>query len=309
MQTVDCVIPAHEKDFETLGYVVRSLRNCCPEIRRIIIVSRATWRDAIVEECNVEWVDEAADVWPFHLNDFGDTGCTPGWIFQQLLKLHAPLLINGLLPNVLACDADVVWLQERLYFLQAKDGPSDPVALLCHFTSDDCPPIRSTVDLHRYDCFVSSMLPNLSKRRPSAETAVCHHALFQRDVIESLFQKVEDAFGCPFWEVFRDVAKSCGGRASEYELYFAYALQFLPHRVQPRKLAFAVVGDFEAALRSPPSNVAFFVAHSHLRSLSSEELRDREGIINGDTQAETLHKLTSGQPPELAKLLAASGMF
>ncbi|CAE8631908.1 unnamed protein product, partial [Polarella glacialis] len=139
-----------------------------------------------------------------------------------------------------------------------------------------------------------------------------HHAALQRDVLEALFAEVEAAEGPDsrqFWEVFRAAAKACGGRASEYELYFAFARKTFPERAVTRRLTFAVVADPEAALASPPSGAAFFVAHSHLRGLSQDELRDREGVINGDVQAEIVRRLTQGHPNELAQLIGGSGFF
>lgn len=307
---LDCVIPAHVKDFVTLGRTVASIRKCCPEVGRIVIVSSTPWAEAAAS--SAENLDEDADVWPFRLADFEDCGCAPGWLLQQVLKLYAPLVIPGLCANVLVCDADLVWLPEGgVRFLERNSVVGSPaVARLCTFDSESCPPIRSAVDLHRYDAFVPAVLPGLSKPRPGVETAVCHHAPFQRHVLSELFSQVETAHpGQAFWTVFRDSARACGGRASEYELYHAFAAHAFPKQVVARPLAFAVVGDVEAAVRSPPAEgLAFLVAHSHLRGLSAEELRDREGIINGDVRAEVVRRMAGGNA-ELAALLAASGMF
>mmetsp|Transcript_81751 Transcript_81751/g.226441 ORF Transcript_81751/g.226441 Transcript_81751/m.226441 type:complete len:317 (+) Transcript_81751:60-1010(+) len=305
----DCVIPAHEKDLQTLEHTVTSLRQCCPAVKRVIIISAAPLAEAT--PADAEWLDEAAELWPFRRADLEGRGCQPGWLLQQLLKLHAPLLIPDLAPHVLVCDADVVWLQAGGLRFFEPGGVAGPVALPCTFGAEACPPIRSAVDLHRYDAFVPAVLPGLVKPRPGAETAVCHHAPLQRDVVEALFQRVEAAHdGRPFWEVFRDATQACEGRASEYELYHAFAHRLFPQRTSPRPLAFAVVADVEAALRCPPAPaLAFLVAHSHLRGLAPEELRDREGIINGNVHVEIARRLAQGHPPELAALLAGSGMF
>ncbi|CAE8600334.1 unnamed protein product, partial [Polarella glacialis] len=45
---LDVVIPVHDKDTATLALTVRSLRNCCPEVRRILVVSRTPWDDPAV---------------------------------------------------------------------------------------------------------------------------------------------------------------------------------------------------------------------------------------------------------------------
>jgi len=257
----DCVIPAHEKDLQTLEHTVTSLRQCCPAVKRVIIISAAPLAEAT--PADAEWLDEAAELWPFRRADLEGRGCQPGWLLQQLLKLHAPLLIPDLAPHVLVCDADVVWLQAGGLRFFEPGGVAGPVALPCTFGA------------------------------------------------EALFQRVEAAHdGRPFWEVFRDATQACEGRASEYELYHAFAHRLFPQRTSPRPLAFAVVADVEAALRCPPAPaLAFLVAHSHLRGLAPEELRDREGIINGNVHVEIARRLAQGHPPELAALLAGSGMF
>mmetsp|Transcript_95054 Transcript_95054/g.268474 ORF Transcript_95054/g.268474 Transcript_95054/m.268474 type:complete len:322 (-) Transcript_95054:86-1051(-) len=310
---MDCVIPAHEKDFEVLEHTVASIRRCCPEIRRIIVISSKAW-DGVGAEA-AEFLCEADDCWPFRFADFDGCGCSPGWLFQQMLKFYAPSVVPGIALNVLVCDADVIWLADQpITFLtpsRASVGCGEPdiAAYYCTFSAETCPPIRSIVDLHRYDDFVPTVLPGLSKLRPGSETAVCHHAVFQHHVLDELFKQVEESAGQPFWVAFRDAARACQGRASEYELYNAFARQRFPDHCVPRPLAFAVVADFEAALQKPPKSVAFVVAHSHLRGLPLPELRDREGIINGDVQAETMRRVGQGHSLELAALLAGSGML
>ncbi|CAE7326537.1 unnamed protein product [Symbiodinium natans] len=313
-RVLDCIIPAHEKDFATLGHAVRSLRRTCPEVQRILVVSKSPWEDAAVQECGVEWVDEADACWPFHLGDSAECGCVPGWLFQQLLKLYGPLLLN-LTEQVLVCDADVVWLAERSGHSERLKFLDEGRALLCTFDSENCPPIRSAVDLHRYDAFVAHVLPGLAKARPERETAVCHHSVLDTSILRALFAEVERAWpGHAFWEAFLAAARACDGRASEYELYSAFARSRFPQRVGIRALPFAVVADLQATISHPPAGVAFAVAHSHLRDLPDEELKDRVGIINGNTEQEILRRLAgerlaSGAANELIGILNASGMI
>lgn len=171
----------------------------------------------------------------------------------------------------------------------------------CTCTSDTCPPIRSAVDLHRYEEFVPSVLPGLIKQRPKSETAGCHHALLQRDMVQALHDAVQRAHHAPLWAVFRDVARTSGGRASEYELYHAFCCRSFAERLVSRPLSFKVVGDLQGTLGAPPA-VDFVAAHSHLCALSEKELRDREGIINGDVQKEIARVMSHGRP-ELTALL------
>lgn len=304
----DCVIPAHQKDFNTLGRTVASLRRCFPTLNRIVVITATPWTEASAH--GVDCIDEAAEFWPFRREDFEGCGCQPGWLLQQALKLYAPLLVPGLAASVLVCDADVVWLQTGLELFEV-DSAVGVKAHHCTFSSETCPPIRSAVDLHRYDAFVPAAIPGLAKPRPGAETAVCHHMPFQRDVLEALLGRAEaGGGGRPFWAAFKDAARECGGRASEYELYHSFACKSFPQRTVCRQLPFAVVADAERAQVSPPAaGLAFLVAHSHLQGLTAEELVDREGVINGNIGAEIARRLGQGHSPELAAVLAGSGMF
>jgi len=291
----------------------------------IIVVSREPLESAVFTEC--EWFDEASDVWPFSLSDFEDCSCAPGWLFQQMLKLYAPSVIPDIAEDVLLCDADVLWLggggdlstmgaddidAGLVTFLASDASDESRKAFHCTFDSERCPPIRSSVDLSRYDDFVPAMLPGLKKPRPGKQTAVCHHALLQCDIVAALRKEVEAYHGKSFWTVFRDVARDCCGRASEYELYHAFAVQYFPLRVSVRQLAFGIAADataFVASRRGDDKALAFVVSHSHLHGLSPEELRDREGVINGNVEKEVARRLGQGRAPELSALLAGSGMF
>eukprot|EP00929_Paragymnodinium_shiwhaense_P032332 TRINITY_DN17939_c0_g1_i4.p1 TRINITY_DN17939_c0_g1~~TRINITY_DN17939_c0_g1_i4.p1 ORF type:complete len:305 (-),score=78.00 TRINITY_DN17939_c0_g1_i4:32-946(-) len=303
MPEVDCVIPVHEKDFASLGRTLTTLRQCCPEVRRIVVVgSSSAWAGSGLEFEGVEFFAEDSDVWPFARDACEGSGCSAGWLLQQLLKLYAPLRIPGLSAQVLVCDADVLWLQTGTRFLESTaEGSDGVVAKLCIFDSEACPPIRSAVDLHRYDDFVQKLLPG-------KETAVCHHMLLQREILEALMRDVEAAHGPgkSFWQLFLEGASAEKGRASEYELYGAYARRFVAARTRVEQLTFAVVADAEAvAAAHRDRGVVFLVEHSHLRGLSKEELQDREGVINGDVKSEVVRRMTQGQPAELAAIFAS----
>jgi len=311
----DCVIPAHAKDMDTLGATVASLRSCFPELGRIVVIASAQCASA-VESVGAEYFDEAAGLWPFSRADCKDCGCPAGWLLQQLLKLYAASIIPELASNVLVCDADVIWLEHaskrKIIFFEQDIGTDsqEVIANFCTFDSESCPPIRSIVDLHRYDAFVPEVLPGLHKPRPGKETAVSHHAPLQRLVLEALFSEVEERHGQVFWVAFCNAARSCGGRASEYELYYSFARHRFPKMTNTRPMPFAVVADWERAVLAPPApELAFLVAHSHLRHLPAEELLDREGVINGNTSVEVARRLTQRHDPELSAILSRSGMF
>mmetsp|Transcript_55968 Transcript_55968/g.76363 ORF Transcript_55968/g.76363 Transcript_55968/m.76363 type:complete len:358 (-) Transcript_55968:322-1395(-) len=288
--SIAALIPAHQKDFSILPETIRSLKRCVRGLDRIFVVTAEPAPTAHDE--GVEWFAESH--FPFCLNDF--KGCLPsaGWVFQQALKLEAPFFIPELqeYDNFLVVDADTVWLEET-HFLD-EDGR----ALMSSYGASDIPvTMRSRIDLHRYDDFVGQVLPGLTKRMPCLETAVVHHALMQRVVLEDMRRRILEAHpSCTcLWEVLGRLGKA-GVHVSEYELYFAFAWRFHSNRVLDSPLCFAVTKEWvlTRALKewladlSAGVPVVYLVAHSHLRldeTLTAADLSTRIGVINGQRKA------------------------
>jgi len=213
-------------------------------------------------------------------------------VLQQLIKLYCFRVIPGLRDHVLVMDADLIWLRHVTFLhsattnAPASSQPSSVQGCVFSLAEQDVPHVRSRVDLHRYDDFIERFIPNqpIRKRHPRAETAVVHHCLFQRHVVESLLTTVEAAYaeqGSPqrFFEAFLASSVELGGRVSEYELYVSFARQFFSESIKERPLSLYVVQDWSGALGDPPPGVDSIVSHSHLRGLSPHELLNREGIL------------------------------
>mmetsp|Transcript_45741 Transcript_45741/g.103283 ORF Transcript_45741/g.103283 Transcript_45741/m.103283 type:complete len:250 (-) Transcript_45741:153-902(-) len=184
-------------------------------------------------------------------------------------------------------------------------------ALLSTFGVSDVPPrMRSASDLARFDDFVESILPGLTKRRRCAESAVVHHTVLLPKVLRDLFARIEgksvsagegrnsdETAETPqhqdhcLWERFRSLAMNGRTPVSEYELYFAFAWRYHRGALVHRPLPFAVAKDWRAWANTKdaqPTKPAYVVSHSHLRldaSLDSGQLSRREGVIN-DPQAQ-----------------------
>mmetsp|Transcript_54392 Transcript_54392/g.69914 ORF Transcript_54392/g.69914 Transcript_54392/m.69914 type:complete len:332 (-) Transcript_54392:53-1048(-) len=298
------VIVTHEKDFETLGETIDSLtkhsENRLDQIFVISaqdpgldILSRGSTHDHSIV---AQWINE--NEFPFQISDFEGCLPSPGWVFQQMLKLYSPSFIlnrNSISqvcsgqPYYIIVDADIIWKQD-VRFIE-KDGRAN----ISTYCIDDIPKsMRCCHDLHRYDDFVEAILPGLTKRRKMFETAVVHHTVLQVDLVEDLMERVQEASGQLFWERVRDLA--VGGAdgttepeqklsVSEYELYFAFVWKYHPNRIQHRPLVFAIVQDWRARLHATNdtfSQAVYLVSHSHLRndaSLTQKDLAEREGVI------------------------------
>jgi len=113
---IDVIIPCHAKDKRTLDLVIEGIAKNGKKVRRIMIISAEPLSDL------AEWVPE--DIFPFSKQDLihalakedeqlikkVSKSSRIGWVYQQLLKLYAPFVIEGISPNVLALDADTVFL-------------------------------------------------------------------------------------------------------------------------------------------------------------------------------------------------------
>ena len=134
-QRFDVVIPCHAKDADILRRCVRSIREHAVGVRRIVVLSSKAMLETTSAATlfaapgagagagpDAEWSWEGAEYWPFAKGDF-----RWGWLYQQALKLYAPLVIPGLLPNVLLHDSDVIW-RKPVRFLDAAaatEGDAD----------------------------------------------------------------------------------------------------------------------------------------------------------------------------------------
>lgn len=215
---IDVVIVSHPKDKDTIDLCIEGIRENCPLVRRVIVVSSHRLTK------NAEWFDEKQ--YPFSKNDvflkigrgskkkaeayFNQSGRPVGWFYQQLLKLYAPLVIPNISPNVLVIDADTVFLNPVTFLNEVNGG------LFC---------MSSLPAKRRYLDHAKRLVPGYERVYPEVYS-VCHHMLFQKPILKDLFKKVEKFHKTSFWKAFClcvDLDERKG--ASEYEIYYNFALR------------------------------------------------------------------------------------
>lgn len=215
---IDVVIVSHPKDKGTIDMCVDGIRKNGKNVRRVIVVSS----EPLTEKA--EWFDE--NQYPFSKNDirqqighedpekivdFFRRAHNAGWYFQQMLKMYAPFVIPNISSNVLVIDADTVFLN-RVEFLN-KGNFAGKLCVSDH-RDTKVPYIRHARR------FVPSY-----KRVNEGLNSVNHHMLFQRAILQDLFTEVENAYQMPFWKAWcRTIFVDDGRHASEYEIYYNYAL-------------------------------------------------------------------------------------
>ncbi len=236
-ENIDVVIVCHPKDKKTLDESIHGIRQNCDRVNRVIIVSP----EKITEEA--EWFDEKQ--FPFTREEIGlevvrknkekartfylGKHRTPGWYYQQMLKLYSMFVIPGISSNVLVIDADTIFLNP-VEFLNEKNG-----ALFCYGPNKAAKPA--------YFQHASRLVPGYNRMNPNYYS-VCHHMLFQKAILKDLFQIVEKHHGKPFWKAFCHCVDLKSNRgASEFEIYYSFALSHTD-QVSLRELKWANSGSF-----------------------------------------------------------------
>jgi hypothetical protein len=215
---IDVVIPCHKKDAAQLDRAIAAVRANVVGVRRIIVVSAEPFT------YKAEWFDEA--LFPFNKRDISleickskkiahkelrKKGSRISWLYQQFLKLYAPFCIPDISSNVLIVDADVVFLRP-VTFVQDNGaglyavGEENWIAYFLH---------------------AKKVLPGL-KRLYKDYSGIVHHMLFQREVLEDLFNLIRAKHHREPWKVMArfiemDKHKAIINSAmSEYEIYFNF---------------------------------------------------------------------------------------
>ncbi len=173
----------------------------------------------------------------------------PGWYFQQLLKLYAPFIIPEISSNVLVVDADTVFMNP-VEFLNDSLG-----TLFC---------VSYKKAKGRYIRHAARLVPGYKRIYPEVYS-VCHHMLFQRPILEDLFNVVESHHHRLFWEAFCSVVDLTARKgASEYEIYYNYALRHT-NQVALRELKWTNSGNLEEMSQFKAEGYHFVSFQDYLR--------------------------------------------
>lgn len=257
-EPIDVVIPCAGKDVEILSLCINGIRTYGKNIRRIIVVSDRKLTD------KAEWFDEKN--YPFSKKTlakeifYGDRKAKKkflnrrhsriGWIFQQFLKLYAPLVIPGISSNVLVLDADVIFVNP-VEFMNQQGGP------LFNCATEYYPP---------YFEHMGRVLPGLHRVRDGC-SGVAHHMLFQRPILEDFFDLICKQHKLPAWKAICrciDREKADGSSLSEYEMYFNFVL-LRTDQATLRTLPFLDVSPLKNIAKYQNRGYAYVTSHSYSR--------------------------------------------
>lgn len=213
----DVVIPVGPNDVDLIQKIVDCTRKNVEGYRNIYIIP---YNPAIsIDGC----ITVPESRFPFDIQTLREfTGGSPrtGWYFQQLLKMYAGFCIPDILPYYLIIDADTFFINPTTFF------------------EGDIPLYNTGTEYFvQYFDHMTRLHPSLKKQ--NAYSGICHHMIFQRDLVRQLFDMVESHTGDIFWRSFMihlDPVHIPGSGASEYEIYFNYLLIYHPDKMKIRKL-------------------------------------------------------------------------
>jgi hypothetical protein len=257
----DVVIPAHEKDSATLNFCISAIKKNIINHRRIIVVSKDKLTD------KAEWFSEKK--FPFSLNDLINIyPKSSGWHLQQLLKLYSPLVIPNILPNVLIIDSDTIFFNKTSFFDQSG------VAL--YSESKDKNLEKST--FHQKSCeHIFKLLPSIKTKLPQKYnkiSGICHHMIFQKNIIEDLFQKIQKQHNTldPFYKIFMQKIDD-GYEVSEYNLYFYFLITHYPQRMVIRNLKYKNTSNLSLWRYKIFKKYDYCSFHSYQRNIKNNLLK------------------------------------
>jgi len=214
----DIVIPLGAGDINKINKTVEYIKTNVIGFRNIYIISYDISFN--IDGCIT--IDENIFDFKKDINNMTFTYNRNGWYLQQLIKLYASFYVKEMLDNYLIIDCDTFFFKETTFF-DENDLP-----LYNYGEEYHIPYFEHMSKLH------SSLI-----RYDKAMSGICHHMMFQKEILTDLFKLVENYHNNekPFYKIFLEyVDTDIISSASEYEIYFNYLCIYKKDKFKLRKL-------------------------------------------------------------------------
>ncbi|MBP0019833.1 MAG: hypothetical protein J7647_20050 [Cyanobacteria bacterium SBLK] len=239
LSKIDVVIPVAQKDLLKLPICAdRILANSLTPINKIyIVVCQDICKSNILGDRPVSYIDEIT--YPFSLDDIkvrlqyqNSQYNNSSWYYQQLLKFYVFEAIPNLQPHVLILDSDF-FVSQKLAFLTDRDRAILSYGYPFKWLLDT--KNYPTENQHSHIDFAKRLIPGWYPVNPFS--GMHHHILLNREIVKQLFFEVEETHQKEFWQAFIDNVKfEKWNAASEYVIYYHFAMKFYRDRVVSRHL-------------------------------------------------------------------------
>jgi hypothetical protein len=268
---MDVVIPAHPKDFDVLAHAARGVMRHVRDLGRVFVVSP---EDPGVH--GVTWVDEGALPSGFPaladvhaaLSESGADPSRAGWVYQQLLKLGAGELVEGISQKYLVVDSDVI-------FLRTID-----------FGAARFPYSVATEYQQQY----LDVCERLIGEPVGSHSFTSHYMVFDREFAAELRAELEQRHGQPWWRaIVASLDPAEASAFSEWNLYGHWVLARHPDDAAHRQLVWLDIRNVPTLLGRATLGMYhdFVAAHAYRR----EQRRDQARVFIARLARELQHSI------------------
>jgi GR25 family glycosyltransferase involved in LPS biosynthesis len=250
----DIVIVAHSKDKETLKLLIESIKRFISHYRNIYLISKENF--LAEEDMKVNIIHISENSYIFTKDGISDLLTSKlcvshqiGWYYQQLLKLYAFKTILDLTEHFLIIDADTVFLD----FYRV-------------FNDDNIPYFTTGTENHKpYFEHIDKLIPGLN--RMTKYSGIVHHMMFNKTILNDLFNYVENLHNKKFYQAFIDCIDFSKGMclASEYEIYFNFVIKFHRDKYELREVKWANCSNNDLHKHKIEGNL-FVALHDHFKN-------------------------------------------
>jgi hypothetical protein len=259
---IDVVIPATTKDFGSLDRLLKSVLRHVGPLHHIYVVSS---EPVTHPHPKVHWTAEPSQPRFPSLADVRarrpELGARAGWVYQQILKLGAGAYIDGLIDRYLVVDADVVFLRQVEFGLEAGRFP------YCRATELNPP---------YFDAY----------RRLFREPAIgeysftAHHMLYERELLEAMFEDIRATDAEPWYWAYVDAVDAAEmSSINEQDSYGLWVLAHHPELAVHRQLFWKDVGVSPGPLGRAVLGLDFDFVAAHTYARESRAARARRLAI------------------------------
>jgi hypothetical protein len=201
---IDCLVPFHQKD-KMLKSCVQGIRECLPEVGRIVVVTADANRAAL-RKLDAQVRDEDRFVSGLTLGLFQRRGLS-GWHYQQTLKLTAAFSDAIRTDSYLVVDADTLFLHPTRF--STADGRT--------LFFDDALRVKYRYGMEGYDRCLES---RFSLPRGTRFNFITHCMLFSRVRVKEFLERLGN--GTTFW---KQLSNEEFAGFSEFEFYGQFMLR------------------------------------------------------------------------------------